>query len=317
MHSRQMTPATIVETNPTALKGYNPQNFDEGEGKTPKRVREALAESVNVAAVWSLQKVGAPNVVAWAHALGIESKLEPDLSLALGSYEVTPREMAAAYATLASGGVYEEPILIKKIVGPGGVEIALPPRAPSRRVMEEAEAYLTTSLLSSVVTEGTGKRAKVLGRPVVGKTGTSNQAKDGWFVGYTPDIACAVWTGYDDPTPMGAGEAGATLALPAFVDFMKDAHKAKTPADFAVPPGLVHVSIDPDTGLKAYPDEKNAIDEVFLAGTEPTKVSEPDGGVTDANDAGAPEGHSANPRDAEAPRPATSVAQPSVPPPPF
>jgi penicillin-binding protein 1A len=315
MHARQMTPATIVETNPSALKGYQPGNFDEGEGKTPKRVREALALSVNVAAVWSLQKVGAANVVAWAHALGVESKLGADLSLALGSYEVTPREMATAYTTLASGGVYEDPILIKRITGPGGAEVELPARAPSRRVMDEAEAFMTTSLLASVVSEGTGKRAKTLGRPVVGKTGTSNQAKDGWFVGYSPDIVCAVWTGFDDPTPMGAGEAGATLALPAWIDFMREAHKKKTPADFAVPPGIVHLSIDPETGLRAYPDEKNAIDEVFLAGTEPTKVSEPDAGTTDAADAGAPPASSAPPTGVVVDRPAASNQPP--PPPPF
>ncbi|HEY4120876.1 MAG TPA: PBP1A family penicillin-binding protein [Byssovorax sp.] len=290
IHARSMTPATIVETNPKALKGYNPQNYDEGEGKTPKRVREALAESVNVAAVWALGKLGPTNVVAWAHALGIESKLEPDLSLALGSYEVTPREMATAYATLASGGVYEQPILIKKIVGPGGVEIALPPRPPSRRVMDEAEAYVVTSLLTSVVTEGTGKRAKTLGWPVAGKTGTSNQTKDGWFVGYTTDVACAVWTGFDDPTPMGAGEVGATVALPAWIDFMREAHKTKRPADFPIPAGIVHVSIDPENGLKAGPETKGAIDELFLAGTEPTQTSEPDAGAPEgeAADAGAP-----------------------------
>ncbi|HVY49576.1 MAG TPA: PBP1A family penicillin-binding protein [Minicystis sp.] len=318
IHTRQMTPATIVETNPKALKGYRPDNFDEGEGKTPRRLRDALAESVNVAAVWTLDKVGAANVVGFAHALGVESKLGADLSLALGSYEVTPREMAAAYATLAAGGVAEEPVLIREIKGPGGAVVALPPRAPSRRVLDEAEAYVTTSLLTSVVTEGTGKRAKSLGRPVAGKTGTSNQAKDGWFVGYSPDVACAVWTGFDDPTPMGAGEAGATVALPAWIDFMREALKDKTPADFAVPPGVVHVSIDPASGLRAYPDEKDAIDEVFLAGTEPTKVAEPDAGAPeDGADAGAPSPPTSvavDRRTGEA-SPPTSAAPP--PPPPF
>src|SRR6185436_14862829 len=177
IHARAMTPATIVETNPSALHGYKPDNYDEGEGKTPKRLRDALAQSVNVAAVWSLERIGPTNVVAWAHALGVESKLGADLSLGLGAYEVTPREMAGAYATFAAGGVYEPPILIKKIVGPNGVEIPLPPRPPARRVMDEAEAYLITNLLTSVVEDGTAKRARALGRPIAGKTGTSNQAK--------------------------------------------------------------------------------------------------------------------------------------------
>jgi penicillin-binding protein 1A len=286
LHARSLTPATIVETSPAALQGYRPDNYDEGEGKAPKRLRDALALSVNVAAVWSLQKLGPTNVVAWAKSMGIESKLGADLSLALGSYEVTPREMAGAYATFAAGGVYEEPILIQKIVGPNGVPVELPPRAPSRRVLEENEAYVMTSLLTSVVKDGTGKRAKSLGRPIAGKTGTSNQAKDAWFVGYSTDIVCAVWTGYDEPTPMGAGEAGASAALPAFVDFMKEAHKKRPVADFPVPPGLVRVMIDPATGLKAYPDQKDALEEIFLAGTEPKEEASPDAGA-EAADAGA------------------------------
>ncbi len=292
IHARQMTPASIVETNKSALKGYKPDNYDEGEGKSPKRLRDAVAQSVNVAAVWTMERVGASNVAAWAHSLGIESKLGADLSLALGSYEVTPREMATAYATLATGGVYEQPILIKKIVGPNGVEVELAPRPPSRRVMEPAEAYIVTSLLSSVVRDGTGKRAKTLGRPIAGKTGTSNQAKDAWFVGYSTDIACSVWTGFDDPTPLGAAEAGATAALPAFIDFMREAHKKKSPADFPVPAGIVHVTIDPASGLRAPPDQTDAMDEVFLAGTEPTEVAKPDAGADPSGpdaDAGAPE----------------------------
>jgi penicillin-binding protein 1A len=229
--------------------------------------------------------------VAWTHALGVESKLGADLSLALGSYEVTPREMAGAYATLAAGGVYEQPILVKKITGPNGAEVKLPDRTPSRRVMEEAEAYVITSLLTSVVQDGTGKRARALGRPIAGKTGTSNQAKDAWFVGYSTDVACAVWTGFDDPTPLGAGEAGASAALPAFVDFMREAHKKRPAADFPVPAGVTRLAIDPGTGLRAYDGQANAIDEVFLAGTEPSETATPDAGVEDAgaaSDAGAP-----------------------------
>jgi penicillin-binding protein 1A len=285
IHARQMTAASIVETNPAALHGYKPDNYDEGEGKTPKRMRDALAESVNVAAVWSLEKVGASNVVAWTHALGVESKLGADLSLALGSYEVTPREMAGAYATLAAGGVYEQPILVKKITGPNGVEVNLPDRPASRRVMDEAEAYVITSLLTSVVQDGTGKRARALGRPIAGKTGTSNQAKDAWFVGYSTDVACAVWTGFDDPAPLGAGEAGASAALPAFVDFMREAHKKRPAADFPVPPGVTRVAIDPESGLRAYAGQENAIDEVFLTGTEPSETAKPDAG-TEGEDAG-------------------------------
>lgn len=311
IHSRAVTPATIVETNPAALIGYKPDNYDEGEGRSPKRLRDALAQSVNVAAVWTLEKVGASNVVAWAHGLGVESKLGADLSLALGAYEVTPREMAGAYATFAAGGVYEAPVLIKKIVGPNGSEIALPARPAPRRVMDEAEAYVVTSLLGSVVQEGTARRARALGRPIAGKTGTSNQAKDAWFVGYSTDIACSVWTGFDDPTPLGPGEAGATAALPAFIDFMREAHKKRPPSDFAVPSGVVRKSIDPASGLAAYPEQSDAIDEVFLAGTEPTEVATPDAGVDagdlEGSDAGAPLGDAGS----------RSPPEPSGQPPPF
>jgi penicillin-binding protein 1A len=268
-----------VETNPAALRGYRPDNFDEGEGKTARRLRDALALSINTAAVWSLERLGATNVTAFAHTLGVESKLGADLSVALGSYEVTPREMVGAYATFAAGGVYADPVLIEKIVGPNGAEVTLPNRVKDRRVMDDAEAYMMTSLLTSVVRDGTARRARQLGRPIAGKTGTSNQARDGWFVGYSTDIACAVWTGYDDPTPMGAGEAGATLALPAFVDFMKEAHKNRPVADFPVSGGITRVMIDPATGLRAYVDEKEALEEIFLSGTEPTEVAQPDAGA--------------------------------------
>jgi penicillin-binding protein 1A len=146
-----------------------------------------------------------------------------------------------------------------------------------------------TDLLSSVVKVGTGTKARALGRPIAGKTGTSNQAKDAWFVGYSTDVACAVWTGYDDPTPLGAGEAGASAALPAFVDFMREAHKGRPVTDFAVPPGVVRVKIDPESGLLAPPDAETAVDEVFLAGTEPTEVAGADAGAPDAGEPGGPD----------------------------
>lgn len=292
IHARTMTPATILETDPLKLgTKYKPGNYDESEGKSPARLREALAHSVNVAAVSAMATLGPQNVVAWAKALGVESKLGADLSLALGAYEVTPREMAGAYAALAAGGVYEEPALIQKITGPNGTVIELPARAPSRRVMDEAEAYVVTSLLTSVVKTGTAKRAASLGRPVAGKTGTSNKSKDTWFVGYSTDVACAVWTGYDDAAPLGAGEVGSTAALPAFIEFMREAHKKRPAADFPVPAGIVRVAIDPATGLQARPDQEDAIDEIFIAGTEPTEEAP----VPGEADAGAPDPADASP----------------------
>lgn len=244
------------------------------------RLREALAHSVNVAAVHVLEDLGPANVVGWAGALGIGSRLGADLSLALGSYEVTPIELVAAYATFAAGGTYQAPLIVTKIVGPDGRELELPPRPPERRVMGEAEAYLTTSLLTSVVDHGTGAAAKAVGRPVAGKTGTSNQAKDAWFVGYSPDIVCGVWTGFDDGRSLGAREQGATAALPSWIAFMRAAHEGRPKADFAQPAGLVVVRIDPSNGLRVVGDDPNAIDEIFLSGTEPTEISPGDAGVS-------------------------------------
>jgi penicillin-binding protein 1A len=279
LYSRRFTPATMLDTNPESLPGYRPKNFEDSEGSTPMRLREALAHSVNVAAVHTLQDVGPANVVQWAHALGIQSKLGPDLSLALGSYEVTPYEMVAAYATFASGGIYEAPVLVSKITAPDGSSIPLPARPPSRRAMGEGEAYMTTSLLASVVDHGTGASARSLGRPVAGKTGTSNQVKDAWFVGYSTDIACATWTGYDDARSLGGREQGATAALPAWIAFMRAAHDKRPATEFPRPAGVVSIRIDPKSGLRAYEGEEDAMDELFLQGTEPEATSTPDAGA--------------------------------------
>ncbi|HKQ68562.1 MAG TPA: PBP1A family penicillin-binding protein [Polyangiaceae bacterium] len=283
LYARRFTPATMLETNPGTLAGYRPNNYEDSEGSAPMRLREALAHSVNVAAVHVLQDVGPANVVSWANALGIQSKLGADLSLALGSYEVTPYEMVSAYSALAAGGMYEAPVLVTRIAGPDGALLTLPLRPPARRVMGEAEAYLTTSLLTSVVDHGTAASAKSLGRPVAGKTGTSNQAKDAWFVGYSSDIVCATWTGFDDGRPLGTREAGATAALPAWIAFMRGAHEKRPATEFPRPAGIVTVRIDPKTGLRAYEGEEDAIDEVFLEGTEPQAVSTPDAGAPDGD----------------------------------
>ncbi len=278
LHSRRKTPATLLE-----LPGSR-------DGKLPSRtlsVRTALARSDNAAAELLLKDVGPGNVIDWARACGIDSKMEPDLSLALGAYEVTPLELAAAFGTFASGGEYAPPVLITKVVGPDGAELPLPVAAPKRQVMTTAEAYLTTSLLRSVVTQGTAGRAASLGRAIAGKTGTTNQAKDAWFVGYSTELVTAVWVGYDEPAPLGPGEGGAVTALPAFVEFMRAAHRGRPNTEFPRPPGVVVVKIDPATGLLALPDQPSALDEEFLEGTEPTEPTVVDAGAEAGADAGA------------------------------
>jgi penicillin-binding protein 1A len=285
LHSRRFTPATLVDPSPDVFEGgYRPSNFEGWQGRAPLRLRDALANSVNVVAVRVLHDVGPANVVPWAQALGIESPMKPDLSLALGSYEVRPVELAGAYATFAAGGTYEEPTLVTRIIGPDGKDVPLPTSPPARRVLDESEAYVVTSMLGSVIDHGTGARARVLGRPIAGKTGTSNGPKDTWFAGYSTDLAAVVWVGYDDGRVLGGAEQGAVTALPAWIEFMKVATEGKPRVDFPRPPGVVTVGIDKATGKLPYLDDPDVMDEVFLAGTEPTEIAEPppdDAGVVD------------------------------------
>ncbi len=278
IHTRRLTAATIVnkeavEADPDSVK--------------PLRLRDAVAKSNNAAAVWALRQVGPESVVAWAQSMGIRSKLGATDALALGAYESSPRELAASYATVAAGGQYVAPRLIRRVTGPGGKEIPWPRRAPPRRVMEPAEAYLMTSLLRSVVQYGTGRRARILGPRVAGKTGTSNEARDAWFAGYSNRVTCVVWTGFDDNKSLGRRESGATAALPAFVRLMKEAQLRFAPGPSKVPPGLLRATIDPATGKLAYADQEDAISELFLKGTEPTEHAEPpDNGAGGAGGAG-------------------------------
>ena len=269
LRAREVSPATVLDV----------QHAGHGASETPPyriSVRNALAHSNNEAAEQLLLLDGPAKVVEFARELGIESKLGADLSLALGSYEVTPLEMANAFATFASGGYFLEPRLIASVQGPNGQPLAEPtPRSPPRKVLEADEAYLITSLLGSVVSSGTGKRAMEIGYPVVGKTGTTNDAKDAWFVGYSTDLVAAVWIGFDDTLPLGVGdtESGTRTALPAFVDFMTKAHTGRPHTDFPRPAGVVTAQIDPDTGLLPRPGQTNTVSEEFLDGTVPVQLA--------------------------------------------
>jgi penicillin-binding protein 1A len=190
----------------------------------------------------------------------------------LGAYEVTVTEMAAAFAVFASGGVARTPTFIKKVESGAG-DLPLPPQPPERRVMDPAVAYLTTSLLSSVISEGTGKRARSLERPLAGKTGTTNRAKDAWFIGYSTDLVVAVWVGYDDALPLGWGESGATTALPIWMNMMKAAHRGKPATEFPRPGDIVEAELDPGTGLRSRFGQEETVTELFLPGTVPEEIA--------------------------------------------
>ena len=283
LSSRRFTPASVLTLPNVSKPGHPAVPAPDGGAPLPTRtltVRDAIAKSDNDAAEFLLKEVGAPNVVTWAHALGIESDLQPTPSLALGAYEVTPLELVNAIATFATGGELEPP---KSLLAVEGAALPVPAsRVPRHRVMSVEEAYLATSLLEAVVERGTGQRARALKRPLAGKTGTTNLAKDAWFVGFSTELVAGVWVGYDEPMALGWGESGAQTALPAWVSFMKAAHEGHPVTEFPRPGGIVVAHVDPATGLLAYPGQTDAVDEEFLEGTAPTEVAAVDAGAPDA-----------------------------------
>ncbi len=280
LRSRRFTPATLVIDAPGVYDDWRPSNYETWNFEGEIRLREALARSINQVAVRVMEDVTPPEVVTFANALGITTTLDPTLSLALGASDVRPIELVNAYATFAAGGRFGPSRLISRIVGPDGREVALPALDEPSDVMTPAEAYVLTSMLTSVVDHGTAQRAQALRRALAGKTCTSNDARDAWFVGYSPDIVAGVWVGFDDRRPLGNRESGARSALPIWIDVMRAALANRSPAGFPVPSGIVTARIDPATGLLAYPNQADAIDEVFLEGTAPTETA-PEPGVVD------------------------------------
>jgi penicillin-binding protein 1A len=270
LHSKQLTAASIFTFPSEAAAG--PDASAAAPATETLSLRDGIARSDNRVAREVLSRVGAGEVVSWAHALGIRSELGATESLALGAYEVTPLEMVTAFSVFASGGTLSEPSFVRKVESGSG-DVPLPARPPARAVIDPEVAYLTTSLLESVVQRGTATRAQALGRPVAGKTGTTNKAKDAWFVGYSPEYAVAVWVGYDDALPLGWAESGASAALPIWVDFMKAAHEGTPVTEFPRPAGLIEVPIDPKSGLLARPGQSDGYSELFLPGTEPSELA--------------------------------------------
>jgi penicillin-binding protein 1A len=258
-----------------SLRGssWKPRNF-ERVFVGAVSLRYALAHSINTVAVKIGADIGVDSIISMARALGIQSDLTSNLSLTLGASEVTPLELTNAYATLASGGLAAEPVFITAVTDVDGEPIQLSEEQEPVQAIGAAEAFVVTSLLRSVIEEGTGKKALKLNRPLAGKTGTANQQRDGWFVGYSPDLATGVWVGFDDHSRMGTGWAqGAGTALPIWVDFMEAALAQRPRKDFKAPAGVVFARVDPDNGLLASPKMAGARLEVFVEGTEPRSHS--------------------------------------------
>ena len=269
------TPATIVVDEPvtfdialTGFKEWWPMNF-EGEFFGPTRIREAVTHSRNVVTVKVLAQIGVLKAIEYAKLLGIKSQLDPTLSLALGSAQVTPEEMVGAYATLANGGVRMNSYFVKQVMDNAGT--VLEKNEPyGEQVIKPEVAYLMASVMQSVVAEGTAKKVSELGRPIAGKTGTTNSFNDAWFNGFTPDFVCGVWVGRDDNRPIGEKETGARAAIPIWFAFMKEALKNYPPHDFDPPEEIVHERIDKKTGLLTDSTGDDSLLEAFIAGTQPT-----------------------------------------------
>ncbi len=274
LRQRRLTPATVMLDAPVVYDRWRPQNYETWNNEGPVRLRVALAQSINLVAVRAIEELGPEPTAAFARELGIESELEPSLALALGASGVRPIELVNAYATFAAGGRFDAPRFLTRVVGPDGREVPLPRRPPPRDALDPAEAYLVTSLLQSVTTSGgTAERAVRLGRPTAGKTGTSNEARDAWFVGYTPSVVAGVWVGYDDRRSLGRRESGGRTALPIWIEVIRAAEGERAALEFPRPAGVVSARVDPASGLLAHPDQTDAIEELFLEGTVPTETA--------------------------------------------
>jgi len=277
LEARRITPATILNDAPEVYDLWKPQNYEKEEFRGPVRVRTALAHSINTVAIKVLADVGLDQARAFATRVGVTSPIAPDigLSLALGSLVMTPIELANVYATFASGGIVGQPVSIRALAGE-----AQPPAVLAPTLKPEV-AYVIVSLMRSVVDEGTAHAAIAgkLRRPAAGKTGTTNDQRDAWFVGFTPDVLTAVWIGFDDMKKLGRGETGGKAAAAIWADFMAKAMAGRPTKDFAQPPGIVVQRIDKASGLLAAPgQESGTLDEVFIDGTAPTEHAAAGGG---------------------------------------
>lgn len=248
---------------------WTPSN-NEGRAFGTITVRRMIEESVNTAAVRLAMQVGLPAVVKAAREAGLAGPLFPVPAAALGSYEVTPLELAGAYATLASGGRRHEPALLHAVFGSGDALLFDAERKP-RDAVDPRAAYLVTRALQGVFDRGTARFARDAGIyfPAAGKTGTSDDYRDSWFAGYTPEIACAVWVGYDSGRPTGL--TGAAGALRIWTRFMRSIYRAAGPKEFAVPQGIATAVIDPESGFLATSACPQAFEEAFLENLVPTE----------------------------------------------
>ncbi len=273
---RGYTPATIIVDAPVSFrmsrnKLWEPQNYDE-KFMGPITLRTALTLSRNVVTVKILEDIGIGYAIQYAKKFGIDTSLNQGLSLALGTTTVSLLDLVRAYAVFCASGVRADPLPIIRIINRNGTTIE--EHQPHLvQAISSQTAYIMTSLLQSVVTQGTGKKVAALNRPCAGKTGTTNDFRDAWFIGYTPQLVAGVWVGYDDNTALGKGETGGVVAAPIWLSFMQRVVKNQPVKVFEVPEGVTFVKISNQTGYLSGSVGEGGFFECFKEGTAPPGFS--------------------------------------------
>lgn len=289
------TPASVVLDAPIEIVSggelWKPKNYGGGSAG-PSTLRLGIERSRNLMTVRLAQDMGMNLVAEYAERFGVYDDMLPVLAMSLGSGETTVMRMASAYSVLANGGKQIKPSLIDRIQDRYGKTIFkheerscdaciatawLAQEEPEvvdtrEQVLDPMTAYQITSMMEGVVTRGTAASKINLDRPTAGKTGTTNEEKDAWFMGYTADLVAGVFIGFDNPTPMGRGSTGGALAAPVFNEFMQGALEGTRPADFRVPQGMKLIAINRKTGMQAFEGEGDVIMEAFKPGTGPSDV---------------------------------------------
>ncbi len=290
------TPATLVLDAPFVIEDrpgnfWSPTNYS-GEYYGPTPIRVGVEKSKNLMTVRLADYLGMEKVSEVAQRFGITKDMPPHLANALGAGETTLLKLSAAYAMLVNGGKEVIPTMVDRIQDRRGKTILRhdareckncgplmrwkkqeTPDLPDERpqIADPRNAYQMVSILDGVVQRGTGVRIKSLNRPLAGKTGTTNESKDTWFIGFSPDLVVGVFAGFDDPRSLGKRETGSSVAVPIFKDFMEEALKDEPLLPFRVPPGIRNVQINAETGARAAPGDEKVIWESFLVGSEPTE----------------------------------------------
>lgn len=290
LQSKKFTPATVVLDAPETWrigpgKWWKPKNYD-GKYRGEVNLRTALAKSINTVAVKVTDEIGVQSVQRFARSAGLSSGMVDNLTLALGSSEVSVMELTNAYATIANGGVPGDAKFITEVSdGHGVLDVQFMVDGEDRpeTAIDSDVAWLLRNMMRSVVTAGSGGRVrKLTQREVVGKTGTSNEARDTWFVGLLPDVVVTAWVGFDAPQPLGRKETGGGTVAPIVGAYLGKA-EARGPGWGRPPAGVEQRSVDKATGLLAGPDSKDAYTEYFLRGTAPTETAAPPDAVRAAD----------------------------------